>query len=282
MQESDLKKTSNLYTGSPFENILWEYNGVMIPLDPVWANVGVSVSGGADSALLAYMLCSIITQENLTTDVHITTNIRCWKTRPWQETNSIDVYNYLQNKFPNINFHRHVNFIPPEMEEPHTTYITDEYGKQKPGNRIILRAHAEYIGHKYKLNAWYNAVTKNPSNVVLANRVEDRDLEADNLDIMIKEYQGSHAVHPFRYIEKDWVVAQYHNLGITSLFNITRSCEGEFDNLNYQNYVPGQDVPICGKCFWCEERTWAIDSLNTFKKVSKTHFKRHTATEITQ
>jgi hypothetical protein len=279
MQYSDLEKISNLYIGSKFENILWNVNDVMIPFDPAWANIGVSVSGGADSALLAYMLCSIITQENLTTDVHVTTNIRCWKTRPWQETNSIDVYNYLQTKFPNINFHRHVNFIPPEMEEPHTTYITDEYGEQKPGNRIILRAHAEYIGHKYKLNAWYNAVTKNPSNVSLTNRVEDRDIEADNLDIMIKEYQGSHSIHPFRYIEKDWIVAQYHNLKILPFFEITRSCEGEFDHLNFKNYQPKMTVPECGECFWCQERNWAINNKTPFLKASKTQYKRHTAVE---
>lgn len=279
MQISDLEKVKNLYKGSQFENILWNVNDVMIPFDTNWKNIGISISGGADSALLAYLLCSIITQENLKVNVHITTNIRCWKTRPWQETNSIDVYNYLVSTFKNLKFNRHVNFIPPEMEEPHTTYITDEYGQEKPGNRIILRSHAEYIGHKYKLDAWYNAVSKNPSDNTLTNRMDDRDIEANDINIMIKEYQGSHSIHPFRYIEKDWIVAQYHNLGIMSFLDITRSCEGEFNNLDFKNYIPGQDVPKCGECFWCQERNWAMNNIDTFKKASKTHFKRHTATE---
>jgi len=30
----------------------------MIHFDPNWKNIGVSVSGGADSALLAYLVCS--------------------------------------------------------------------------------------------------------------------------------------------------------------------------------------------------------------------------------
>jgi len=65
--------------------------------------------------------------------------------------------------------------------------------------------------------------------------------------------------HPFRFVDKAWVVNKYKELGIMDLFNITRSCEGEFENINYKTYTPGQDVPICGHCFWCKEREWAIE-----------------------
>ena len=43
------------------------------------------------------------------------------------------------------------------------------------------------------------------------------------------------------------------------LFNITRSCEGEFNGINYKTYTPGQFVPLCNECFWCKERAWAIE-----------------------
>ena len=51
----------------------------------------------------------------------------------------------------------------------------------------------------------------------------------------------------------------YKNKDIMSLFDTTRSCEGEFTNLNYTTYTCGDEVPLCNKCFWCKEREWAIE-----------------------
>jgi len=64
--------------------------------------------------------------------------------------------------------------------------------------------------------------------------------------------------HPFVNVQKDWIVRRYIENNINDLFNITRSCEGEFKNLNYTNYTPYQTVPTCGTCFWCLEREWGI------------------------
>jgi hypothetical protein len=64
-------------------------------------------------------------------------------------------------------------------------------------------------------------------------------------------------------VRKDWIIRQYINNNIGELLEITRSCEGEFDNINYTNYIPYQRVSTCGKCFWCKEREWGID--NAFK-----------------
>ena len=67
------------------------------------------------------------------------------------------------------------------------------------------------------------------------------------------------AYHPFRFTEKSEIYKTYKELDIIELFNLTRSCEGEFDSVNYKNYTNGQYVPICNECFWCKERAWAID-----------------------
>lgn len=83
-----------------------------IPFDNNWKRISISLSGGADSALLAYLLCQKITSQ----EVHIISHIRCWKTKPWQEYNALSVYQYLIDKFPQIKFFRHVNFVPPELE----------------------------------------------------------------------------------------------------------------------------------------------------------------------
>jgi hypothetical protein len=229
-------------------------NGVEIPLDKNWQRIGISLSGGADSALLAYLICS-----NTEADIHITTQVRCWKTRPWQRYVAIDVYDWLRNRFDN-RFFKYENFIPPEFEwADKGPTIVDEYGKLKSGNQIELRAFNEYICHIHKIDAWFAGVNKNPP-VDFPGALEDRN---EGHIPPIIEHMGVTVCHPFIHTTKDWIIDQYYRLDIIDLLNLTRSCEGEFDNLNYKNYVPYQTVPTCGKCFWCLEREWGINNANS-------------------
>ena len=87
----------------------------------------------------------------------------------------------------------------------------------------------------------------------------ERDLEPteDNKHLEYMIHMGRVASHPFRFVDKSWVVNKYKELYIIDLFELTRSCEGEFEDITYKNYTPGQYVPICGECFWCKEREWA-------------------------
>jgi len=221
---------------------------VEIPVEQSWKRIGISLSGGADSALLSYLVL-----KNTTADIYFTTQIRMWKTRPWQRYVAKDVVSWFQEKFNNKIYHLE-NFIPPEMEEPNTTYITDEYGKLKSGNRIILRAYNEYISQSYSLDAWYAGVNLNPSEY-FQGALEDRNTA--NIPSVL-EHMGVKVLHPFINVRKDWIIRQYINNNIGELLEITRSCEGEFENLNYTNYTPYQLVPTCGNCFWCKEREWGI------------------------
>lgn len=223
---------------------------VYLPLNPKWKRIGISLSGGADSALLAYFILS-----NTTADIYFTTQVRMWKTRPWQQWIAKDVVGWFREKFKNRIEHIE-GFIPPEMEEPNTTYITDEYGAQKPGNRVILRAHNEYIGHMYNLNAWYAGVTQNPTEE-FEGKLDDRD----NASLPVEmQHMGATICHPFVNVRKDWIIKQYMDNNIGELLEITRSCEGEFEGIDYTTYKPYQRLPICGECFWCKEREWGIQN----------------------
>jgi hypothetical protein len=233
-------------------------DGVNIPFDESW-NIAISLSGGADSALLAYLLCSAATEQQT---IHIINHTRMWKTRPWQEYDARSVYEYLLGKFPKLTFVFHKSFIAPEIEYGNIgPNLTDEYGKKVSGDNIQQRAYAEYICYNHNIDAYYNAVTRNPRQGVF-NGMLERNLEPSeenkHLEYMI--HMGKVASHPFRFVDKSWIVSQYKKLGIMDLFNITRSCEGEFENITYETYIPGQYVPTCGNCFWCKEREWAIES----------------------
>ena len=220
-------------------------------VDKSWKRIGISLSGGADSALLAYL---VLLQTDA--DIYFTTQVRMWKTRPWQRYVAQDVVAWFRNRFSNRIEHIE-GFIPPEMEEPHTTYITDEYGKTKPGNRVILRAHNEFIGYVHKLDAWFAGVNKNPEDIL--GGPEER---YDGVLPLHMTHMGVDIHHPFVYTTKDWIIKQYYNNNITDLLDVTRSCEGEFAGLDYTTYTPRQFVPTCGECFWCKEREWAIEQAN--------------------
>jgi|TARA_R110002124_G_scaffold32066_2_gene108243 7-cyano-7-deazaguanine synthase in queuosine biosynthesis len=221
-------------------------------LNKSWKRIGISLSGGADSALLAYLICKNVT---ITTDIHITSQIRCWRTRPWQEFYVDSVISWLKKEFNN-NFFVHKNLVPPEMEEPNTTLIKDEYGKMKPGNRIILRSHNEFIANKYKLDAIYVGVNQNPD-IDIPGQLDERNEGVLDPHFV---HNGVDICHPFVYTKKDWIIRQYYKNSIEDLLDLTRSCEGEFEGLDYTTYTPGQDVPECGECFWCKERQWGIDN----------------------
>ena len=221
-------------------------------LNPDWKRIGISLSGGADSALLAYLICKNVSS---TTEIHINTQIRLWKTRPWAEHVADNVVAWFKDNFDH-KFYVHKNLVPPELEEPTEYLIKDEYGKMKPGNRIILRSHNEYIAHKHNLDALYAGVNMNPD-VDFPGKVAERDHGHIAPHFV---HNGVDICHPFVYTKKNWIIRQYYKNNIESLLNVTRSCEGEFEGLDYTTYKPGMVVPLCGDCFWCKERQWGIDN----------------------
>lgn len=229
-----------------------------IPFESSWNKIAISVSGGADSALLAYLLCKQVSDQ----EVHIINHVRCWKTKPWQEHDADTVYAWFTDHFPGIKFVRHKNFIAPDLEWGSTgPVITDEYGKKVSGDNAEIRAFAEYICHKNNIDCYYNAVTRNPKGIHFEGEMPSRnlDLTAENQHLFFMEHMGRYACHPFRFTDKSWVMKQYQIHDILDLLNITRSCEGTFADLDYTTYTSGQVVPTCGECFWCREREWAIE-----------------------
>jgi len=222
-----------------------------------WRSIAVSVSGGADSALLLYLLCKEVTYQT----VHIINNIRCWKTKPWQEHDAECVINWVKEKFPNITFELHKNFIAPDLEYGEIgPNIRDEYGKMVSGDNIQIRSFAEYICSKNNIDAYYNGVTKNPEVDLGGMSERDIELNENNQHLLIMKHMDRWAIHPFRFTTKDVIIKTYMEENIVELFNLTRSCEGTFDWLDYRNYKKGELVPACNECFWCKERDWAVDN----------------------
>jgi hypothetical protein len=237
----------------------------LIYIEPSWNRIAINVSGGADSALLSYLLIDHINTENIDIEVHIISNVRMWKTRPWQRYDSLNVYEWLQKHFPNVKMIRHEGFIAPDIEYGNIgPAIKDQYGQMKSGDQITARAYSEFICHTYNIQAVYAGITLNPQHAGIINGMPDREI--NTIEDRIQIVNGITVCHPLRYTSKDWVIKQYKDHDLLDLFELTRSCEGDndtfpevFKGLDYTNYKPGQAVPECGKCFWCQEREWAIE-----------------------
>jgi 7-cyano-7-deazaguanine synthase in queuosine biosynthesis len=244
-------------------------DNVYIILDTEWKKIAVSVSGGADSALLLFLLCDIIDKKQLKIDVNVITNIRMWKDRPWQRKNSIDVFNFIQARFTKIKFQRHENFIAPELEYGNIgRSISDRDGRLKSGDQISTISHAEYICHTYDIDAWFAGITKNPTDTNITSGMDDRTNEFDGtIEQLISKQNNTVMCHPFRFTDKRWIMRQYKNYKLDELLALTRSCEGDnntyptiFDGLDFTTYKDSDIVPECGQCFWCQERSWGIQN----------------------
>ena len=255
---------NSLYKNIANDVILHTVSHLTIPFDSKWQRVGVNLSGGADSALLTYLLCSLIQRYSLNTKVDVITYQRCWETRPWQGYISMQVFNKLKDLFPYIIENRYTTYIPPELEHGVIGPVIDG----RSGDQIIVGSFNKFAAWEYNLNAVYNATSKNPDDL-REDRMTNRDKDAEDGDITDLWFYSRKVkatfVHPFRFVKKDWIVSQYHIHNILDLYNTTRSCEGDINHHDvvkeacghFKDYNAGMPIPECGQCWWCEERTWA-------------------------
>ena len=239
-----------------------------IPFSRKWKKIGVNVSGGADSALLCFLLGKIITDNKLDCKIDIITYQRCWDTRPWQGWWSLQVFNKLKDMFPDIIQNRHTTFIPPQLEHG----VSGELVDGRSGDQIIVGEFNKFAAWQNNLDAIFNGTSKNPDDL-REDRMKNRDGEANNARPRDVLYYFSklrfHLCHPLRFVKKDWIVAQYNLYNITDLYYTTRSCEGDINHNrpvsdvvpSFAHYVPGMDVPTCNECWWCEERRWADEKV---------------------
>mgnify|MGYP006424460839 CR=1 FL=1 len=248
---------------------LEEHDGIIFPLNKDWKNIAVSVSGGADSALLCYLLSKIIHDKGLDICIHLITNVRMYTTRPWQKYDSLRVYHYLKNCFPTIQYYRHENYIAPELETGNIGQIIPHKGQLKGGDQISTFSYAMYICRTHYIDSWFAGKTLNPDKN-FSGAPADRDFYYNgDFSEILHPYKGLYVCHPFLFKDKSWIMKQYKNLNVLTLLAETRSCEGDnnsapeiFENLDFETYVPYQLVPKCKKCFWCLERQWGLDANN--------------------
>lgn len=249
------------------KEILHEVDGLQFPFNPEWETIAVNLSGGADSAMCTYTLAKLIEDLGCNTKIKIITHSRVWEGRPWQSYISEEVYEYLKARFPTIIDERIENFIPPRLEE---ASAGSDLLDGKSGDRIIVHEFNRYAQFRYGIEISYNAVTANPPQDEFEHNKSPIDRNQTNIDdITNNKVISETTICPFSYVDKFWIIKQYYDNDLLDLLNLTRSCEGDTANMpdrfhdDYTTYVHGESpLPVCGECFWCIERQWAVDKVN--------------------
>jgi 7-cyano-7-deazaguanine synthase in queuosine biosynthesis len=203
-----------------------EIDNVKIPL--IDGKIGLSMSGGADSSLLLYILLS---NKKETIEVFTLASDLKGRSSAKVATSVIDKCIQLTR---NNNINHHIIY---------TDVQTDEK---------LFKLQWEMMNEN-KINMIYTAITANPPKEVADNFLTAIDnSEQDKRDpLIIKSIIGGGWCCPFINIDKIKIAEMYKSLGlIDTLFPLTRSCELENPPNNYMEH--------CSKCWWCKERFWGF------------------------
>lgn len=217
-----------------------------IKLNLTTKNVGVFLSGGADSAIILYLICHHISKNDLDITISIARTVH--HIRSWQEEYSNEVLNFIKGHFPNIKW---------------GTIITDWATGSSQSEYLDSQSRSyKQLRVEYDNLVMYSGVTLNPPEAlgkdiwkaIWKDRASNRDWERYDEWIPIENINGPNitSCSPFCLHDKRAVLAFYKKYDLLdSLLPITRTCEGWAEWT--ENYTKE-----CKQCWWCIERNWAI------------------------
>ncbi len=227
--------------------------------------VGITVSGGADSAILLYYL-----MKHSKDTIHIF-SLGINDRRRVDISVAIQVVEKCIQLTGNTNIEHHINYCETQ------TFFSSKFGD-------TLYAMPKQFTEEKRVKIVYSGVTSIPPKEVL-DTFKLRSLELDNRDPnverdVLSSYQLSVVFDrdpnverdvftfdglwyaPWTNIDKKIIASMFkeENL-IETLFSITRSCAYDPTHPYFIENVKDPGYGHCGGCWWCEEREWAFGRL---------------------
>ena len=196
---------------------------------PKVTRVGIKMSGGADSSLLAYVLVKHIKENNLHLNLYPVIIIE--EEAPFQKLFVGKVTKFIEEE---LNFKFEKSFV-----------YAHKIGEDKI--QLMREIEATLLDSNL-LDCIISGTTQEPRQGFNA------DGKKGPADLRVGNFQQiwGNIYTPFINIDKKDLALIYkeHNL-LSTLFPITRSCVKE--TMNFDTH--------CGKCWWCNERSWAFGKL---------------------
>jgi len=191
--------------------------------------VGVGVSGGADSAIMLYIVMTYCEGP-----IHVYTCVSKQKNRVAPHV-AINVIGKCIDLLGRTDVTHHSTFV--DKQEWHNMF-----------------GEAVNDANTGKINYMYSGLTASPPNAVLEGFNEKLNMPVSRDPSIVREvYRPPNGKFyaPFYNVDKQKICEVYKELGVLEdLFPVTRSCE---------SFVLTEGH--CGKCWWCEERQWGFGRL---------------------
>jgi hypothetical protein len=207
--------------------------------------IAVNVSGGADSAILLYMVADYLVKNNRTesTELNVLTCVNDFKGR-WNARKAAAVIDFVIGR-TGCPINMHYSYYRPTQDVKYFHEIE---------RKLISRGDIDLMVAGLTLNPIGRNIVTNihGKNIDLAEKA----LPERNVNHM-KLLNGNYWF-PFANTDKKMVSSLYDQYKVNELFPLTRSCEtipemkdGIAVNSNFENEP-------CGECWWCLERKWAF------------------------
>ncbi len=244
-----------------FEKKILNENGKALNIAiPYNEHVGIMLSGGADSALLLYLLAKITLEENLGTKIFpVTAELL---RRPFNIRYADGVIAKV-TELTGYDFDFHLTFPLPN----HRLDLTDAEKTE------VMNKYSREFARRFQFVMFYDGITANPPTTsfeVTENSIRPKD--RDDPNERQKRQQINALSVPFCDLDKRDLALFYKKFGLLeSLFPITRSCEGEAHEAGqFFNKTCFDARPAGEECFWCLEREYGFGELTNNTPPSET------------
>lgn len=262
---------------------IYNINGIPIYLNTGEENISITLSGGADSSMLLFLLCSLIQDLKINPTIHAITLVRFWRERIYIEDLVASVIKFINTKFPDIKIKSHFGFIPTALEttplenlnfrlDPVFSLSPPDHLKDRFADVYAVSDYTNYVCERNNIGYSYSGTTTNPDYDIEGSpefrKVKEITPESYAYQFYKKINDDIFSISPFEHIQKNWVMAQYENFGLEDYMMMTRSCEGGNFRMNKVFGEGKWDTEgskyVCGECFFCNERSWAWNDRATF------------------
>lgn len=202
-----------------------------------WENIkqrkpAIALSGGADSAILLYLLCQQDVDSIRPYFLHRTNKPNFYE--PPKK-----IIKFMQDQFPNVNLHN-LEISDVTQREQDITVTNFE-----------MTTHME---EKFKCDIFLTGSTANPPPAVFGEENDNRETERDYYREVLftkPDASGNRLFYrPFSNVNKKFISNLYKKYDLMeTLFPLTLSCTATETTKHCQS----------DNCWWCKERYWAFN-----------------------
>ena len=229
--------------------------------------MGISLSGGSDSALLFYLMAKYLQDVELIPWSAYESSPDPLEERPLTIEAAEKIVDWMRVEFPDANIGPHEKYAydrscKETLKEAEKINVPGfkYYGMSNKGivKILLLRKDTQRMWDEGIIDYHVNGITSNPPLDIIKEwpyyeerRTKDQEVfEVANWPAKLCSRRIYYK--PFVKVDKKWIAGMYNQEGLmNTLFPITESCTGFARETNWW-------TEPCKQCFWCREKHWAF------------------------